>query len=62
MPLAVKGINGQRGHRVGRKSRRFLAGAFRRMHPALAEGASAFPPVFYAKKRTRYFFVRHVEA
>ena len=29
---------------VGRKSRRFLAGAFRRMLRALSEGAIAFPP------------------
>ncbi len=29
---------------VGRKSRRSLAGAFRRMLRALADGAIAFPP------------------
>jgi len=38
---------------VGRKSWRFLAGAFRRMLRALAEGAIAFPPYVLCIRRCR---------
>ncbi len=42
-------------HHVGRKSRRFHAGAFRRMHRALAEGAMLFRPTSCAPSTTATF-------